>query len=67
MVLNGQLSSFSKIEADIWKSFLFLIYLEGLSGGLTKNPRFFNEDFSCIPVRYNIHLSVTNLSSHLSK
>ena len=71
-MLNGQLSSWSNIETSIPQgsilgSFLFLIYINDLSDGLTTNARLFADDVSLFSVVDNINLSATNLNSDLSK
>ena len=65
VVLNGQLSSWSNIETGVPQGsilgpLLFLVYINGLSGGLTTNARLFADDVSLFSV-------VTNLNNDLSK
>ena len=72
VVLNGQLSSWSNIETGVPQGsilgpLLFLVYINGLSGGLTTNARLFADDVSLFSVVDNINLSATNLNNDLSK
>ena len=72
MLLNGQLSSWSNIETGIPQGsilgpFLFLVYINDLSEGLTTNARLFADDVSLFSVVDNINLSATNLNNDLSR
>ena len=72
VVLNGQLSSWSNIETGVPQGsilgpLLFLVYINGLSDGLTTNARLFADDVSLFSVVDNINLSATNLNNDLSK
>ena len=72
VVLNGQLSSWSNTElgvpqGSILGPLLFLIYINDLSEGLTKNAKRFADDVSLFSVVDNINLSATNLNSDLGK
>ena len=74
MLLKVQLSSWSNIEEavprcipSIFGPFLFLIYVNNLSNGLTTNAKLFPADvFICFSVA-NIYFSVTNFSIDLSE
>ena len=60
VVVNGQLSSWPSMEAgvpqgSILKSFLFFIYMDNLSDGLSTNSRLFAGDFSF--VRYEFEFA----------
>ena len=71
-MLNGQLSSWYKIEAGIPQGsilgpLLFLVYINDLSDSLTTNASLFADDVSLFSVVDNINLSATNLNNGLSK
>ena len=75
MLLKDQLCSWSNIKAGIPQScilfiigpFLFLIYVNNLSDGLTTNARPFPADDVLLFLAVdNMNLSVTNLCSDLS-
>ena len=72
VLLNGQLSSWSKIETGVPQGsilgpLLFLIYINNLSDGPTANARLHADDVLLFSVVDNINLSATNLNSDLSK
>ena len=72
VVLNGQHSSWTNIEAgvphvSILGPLFFLIYINGLSDGLTSNPKLFVDETSLLSVIHNINSAANNLKSDLMK
>ena len=72
MVLNGQNSSWTNIEAgvpqgSILGSLFFLIHINDLSDGLTSNPKLFADDTPLFFVIHNINATANDLNSDLTK
>ena len=72
VVLNGQHSSWTNIEAgvpqrSIFRPLFFLIYIKDLSDGLTSNPKLFADDTSLFSVIHNINSTANHLNSDLIK
>ena len=72
VVLNGQYSSWTSIEAgvpqgSILGSLLFLIYINNLSNDLTTNVKLFTDDIPLFSIVHNMNTSTTNLSDDLNK
>ena len=72
VVLNGQHSSWTNIEAgvpqvSILEPLFFLIYINNLSDGLTSNPKLFADNTSLFSVIHNINSRASDLNSDLMK
>ena len=72
VALNGQYSSWTSIEAgvpqgSILETFLFLIYINDLSGDLTTNVKLFADDTSLFSIVHNMNTSRINLNNDLNK
>ena len=72
VVLNGQHSSWTNIEAGVpQRSILgplfFLVYINDLSDGLTSNPKLFADDTSLFFFIHNINSTANDLNSDLMK
>ena len=72
LVLNGQHSSWTNFQARIPQGSVlgplsFLIYINGLSDGLTSNPKLFADDASHFSVVQNINSTANDLNSDLIK
>ena len=72
VVLNGQYSSWTSIEADvaqgsIFGTLLFLIYINDLSDYLTANVKLFADDIWLFSIVHNMNTSTTNLNKDLNK
>ena len=72
VVLNGQHSSWTNFQARILQGSIlgplsFLIYINGLSDGLTSNPKLFADDTSLFSVVQNINSTANDLNSDLIK
>ena len=62
VVLDGQNSSWSNVQAGVYQGFIFgplffLIYINDLSDGLTSNPKLFADDTSLFSIVQNIKLN----------
>ena len=72
VVLNGQHSSWTNIEAGVPQGSIlgplfFLIYINNLSDGLTSNPRLLADDTSLFSVIHNINSKTNDLNIDLMK
>ena len=72
VVLNGQHSSWTNIEAGVPQGSIlgplfFLVYINDLSDGLTSNPKLFADDTSLFFVIHNINSTANDLNSDLMK
>ena len=72
VVLNGQVSHWSSIEAgwpqgSILGSLLFLIYINDLSDDLSTNAKLFAEDISLISIVCDFDTSAAHLNNDLRK
>ena len=72
VVLNGQYSTWSNVEAgvpqgSIFGPLLFLVYINDLPENLVSNPKLFADDTSLFSVIRNKHLSAQNLNEDLNK
>ena len=72
VVLNGQHSSWTNVEAgvpqgSIFGPLFFLIYINELSDGLTSNPKFFADDTSLFSFFQNINSTTNDPNSDLIK
>ena len=72
VVLNGQYSSWTSIEArepqgSILGLLLFFIYINDLSDDLTTNVMLFADDTSLFSILHNMNTSTTNLNNDLNK
>ena len=72
VVLNGQHSSWTNIEAGVPQGSIlgplfFLIYINDLSDGLTSNPKLFADDTSLFSVIHDINSTANDLNSDLMK
>ena len=72
VVLNGQYSSWTSIEArvpqgSILGTLLFLIYINDLSHDLTTNVKLFADDASLFAIVHNMNTSTINLNNDLNK
>ena len=72
MVLNGQCSNWSKIKAGVpqgstLRSLFFLVYINGLSEGLTRNAKLFANNTSLFSVAHDSAVSSVSLNNELLK
>ena len=72
VVLNGQNSSWTSIEAGVPQGSilgptLFLIYINDLSDDLTTNVKLSADDTSLFSIVHNMNASTTNLNNDLNK
>ena len=72
VILNGQYSSWAKVEAGVPQSsilgwLLFLIYIKDLSDNLASNPKLFADGTSLFSVVENVYASNIDLNNHLKK
>ena len=72
VLLNGQYSSWAKIEAGVPQGsilgpLLFLIYINDLSENLASNPKLFAGDTSLFSVVKNVDASNIDLNNYLKK
>ena len=72
VVLNGQYSTWSNVEAGVPQGLilgplLFLVYINDLPENLVSNPKLFADDTSLFSVIRNKHLSAQNLNEDLNK
>ena len=72
VVLNGQHSSWTNIEAGVPQGSIlgplfFLVYINDLSDGLTSNPKLFADDTSLFFFIHNINSTANDLNSDLMK
>ena len=72
VILNGQYSSWAKVEAGVPQGsilgpLLFLIYINDLSDNLASNPKLFVDDTSLFSVVKNIDASNIDLNNDLKK
>ena len=72
VVLNGQSSSWTKVNAGIPQgsilgSLLFLIYINNLPNGLQSNPKLFADDTSLFSTIQGITTSTISLNNDLTK
>ena len=72
VVLNGQHSSWTNIEAGVPQGSIlgplfFLICINDLSDGLASNPKLFEDNTSLFSVVHNINSTANNLNSNLMK
>ena len=71
VVLNGQFSSWAKVNAGVPQgsivgSSLFLIYVNDLPNGLKSNPKLFADDTSLFSTVQDITKSTVSLNNDLS-
>ena len=72
VILNGQYSSWAKVEAGVPQGsilgpLLFLIYINDLSENLASNPKLFADDTSLFSVVKNVDASNIDLNNDLKK
>ena len=72
VVLNGQFSSWTKVNAGVPQGsilgpLLFLIYINYLPNGLQSNPKLFADDTSLFATVKDITTSTVNLNNDLTK
>ena len=72
VILNGQYSSWAKVEAGVPEGsilgwLLFLIYIKDLSDNLASNPKLFADGTSLFSVVENVYASNIDLNNHLKK
>ena len=72
VILNGQYSSWAKVEAGVPQGsilgpLLFLIYINDLSENLASNPKLFADDTSLFSVVKNVDASNIDLNNDLGK
>ena len=72
VVLDGQNSSWSNVQAGVYQGFIFgplffLIYINDLSDGLTSNPKLFADATSLFSVVQNIKSAANDLNGNLMK
>ena len=72
VVLNGQFSSWAKVNADVLQGsilgpLLFLIYINDLPKGLQSNPKLFADDTFLFSRIHDITTSAVNLKNDLTK
>ena len=72
VVLNGQFSSWTKVNAgvpqcSILGTLLFLIYMNDLPNGLPSNPKLFADDTSLFSIVQEITKSTVSLNNDLTK
>ena len=70
VVLNGQVSTWKNVNAgvpqgSILRPFLFLIYINDLTEGVTTNVKLFADDTSLFSVVYDTQTSANNLNKDL--
>ena len=72
VVLNGQFSSWTKVNAGVPRGSilgpsLFLIYINDLSNGFQSNPKLFADDTSLFSTIQDITSSIVSLNNGLTK
>ena len=72
VVLNGQYSSWTSIEAGVRQGsilgpLLFFIYINDLSDDLTTNVKLFADDASLFSIVHNMNKSTVHLNNDLNK
>ena len=72
VILNGQYSSWAKVEAGVPQGsilgpLLFLIYINDLSENLASNSKLFADDFALFSVVKNVDASNIDLNNDLKK
>ena len=72
VVLNGQFSTWKNVYAgvpqgSILSPFLFLIYINDLTEGLSSNAKLFADDTSLFSVIHDTQTSANNIDKNLEK
>ena len=66
VILNGQHSMYTNVEAGVFQDSILLIYINDLPENLVWNPKLFADDTSLFLVIRDKHLSVENLNEDLN-